>query len=143
MEVKPLDAETLDYLGHQQAGPVGELLQQPDMRAQFLENPAWVAVKDGMPVCAAGVLPIWPGRGQAWAVFDYQKIEPRDMIAITRAVRRFLDTCTYARVEMTVEEGFEPGLRWAKLLGFKCETPEPMKMYGPDGENHYLFARVA
>lgn len=81
-----------------------------------------------------------PGRGYAWALLADDS--GPHMHRITRAVRQFLDRAPWRRVEMTVEAGFESGLRWARLLGFECETPRPMRGFAPHGADCYLFSRV-
>jgi hypothetical protein len=43
---------------------------------------------------------------------------------------------------MAVDAGFGAGCRWAELLGFSLETPEPMKKYLPNGRDAYLYART-
>ena len=71
---------------------------------------------DGRPVACGGVIELWPGRGYAWALLADDS--GPHMHRITRTVRQFLDRAPWRRVEMTVEAGFESGLRWARLLGF-------------------------
>lgn len=101
---------------------------------------AFTAMADGRPVACAGVLEVWAGRGYAWALLG------RDcgsyFLAIHRAVNRGIVLCGLRRVEMAVDAGFLPGIRWAQLLGFKLETPEPMRAFLPNGRDAYLYARV-
>lgn len=94
----------------------------------------------GEPVACAGVVEMWPNRGHAWALLG-DNAGPH-MIAITRAIRAFLDALPLRRVEMAVDPDFPAALRWARMLGFECETPSPMRAYCPDGRGAYLFARV-
>jgi hypothetical protein len=44
---------------------------------------------------------------------------------------------------MAVDANFAQGRRWAELLGFNCETPQPMRHYLPNGHDAYLYARIA
>jgi hypothetical protein len=53
-----------------------------------------------------------------------------------------MDGLGFRRLEMAVDAEFTAGLRWARMLGFTCETPEPMKAYTPAGRACYQFARV-
>lgn len=103
--------------------------------------PAFTGIaSDGRVLGCAGILPLWNGRAQSWAFLggglDHQ------FVAIHRAVRRFLDTCGVRRIECTVDAGFEEGRRWAGMLGFRLETPEPMAGYREDGGACFLYARV-
>lgn len=101
---------------------------------------AWTMRIHGRVVGCAGIIPIWPGRFQAWA-YIAEDIGPAGMVALTRAVRRFL-ALQHGRIEAHVVTGFKQGERWAKLLGFKRETPKPMRSFMPDGSSANLFARV-
>lgn len=101
----------------------------------------WV---DGKCVGAAGFYIIWGGRATCWAVLS-SKVGPH-LGDISRFVRRVLahyeDAGVVNRFEATVNSDFEDGLRWARVLGFSCETPGGMRKYGPGGESFHMFARV-
>jgi hypothetical protein len=105
-----------------------------------LAGPAWSAFVNGKPIASAGVIEMWPGRGYAWALLS-QGAGPY-MLALTRAIRSRLDGLGFTRLEMAVDADFPAGIRWARMLGFECETPEPMRAYSPSGRAAYLFARI-
>jgi hypothetical protein len=100
---------------------------------------AWTGFSD-RPIACAGVVELWPGRAYAWALLD--KSAGKHFIAITRAIRDKLNALPYRRIEMAVDEHFEQGHRWAKMLGFNRETTTPMRAYNPDGGNCHLYARI-
>lgn len=124
------------------------------MRAQIaqrdeLEHPeamtgafgyAWTALDDGEPMACAGVVEVWQGRAYAWALLSEHA--GRHMLALTREIRFRLARLPFRRVEMAVDAGFDAGARWARMLGFRLETPEPMRGYLPHGHDAFLFARV-
>lgn len=87
----------------------------------------------------AGVLPYWPGRGEAWTILsgDCGKY----FISMHKAVKRFLDICPFKRVEATVDCYFEEGHRWIKMLGFELEAPR-MRKYTEDGGDYSLYSRI-
>lgn len=89
---------------------------------------------------AAGVIQVFPHRAMAWALLS-RHIGPH-MRPATKKVRQFLALSPIPRIEMTVRADFEQGHRWAQLLGMKLETPEPLRMYGANGEDEMLYARV-
>ena len=65
----------------------------------------------------------------------------RGMLEVHRDVKWILeDHSAIKRVELTVRSGFEPGLRWARMLGFEHEGK--MKSWAPDGHDYDLFARI-
>lgn len=102
--------------------------------------PAFTALDGNRVLGCAGILPLWNGRAQSWA-FLAGGLE-RHFISIHRAVKRYLDVCGVRRIECAVDVGFEEGHRWAEMLGFKRETPEPMLGYREDGGACFLYARV-
>lgn len=63
------------------------------------------------------------------------------MLAIVRAVRAWLDRQPARRIAMDVREDFAAAHRFARLLGFQAEGL--MRAYGPNGENHMLYARIS
>jgi hypothetical protein len=100
---------------------------------------AWTAVTD-RPIACGGVIELWPQRGYLWALLD-RNVGPH-MLALTRVIRSRLDGLGYRRLEMTVDASFSAAVRWARMLGFECETPVPMRAFTPAGHACYLFSRV-
>lgn len=114
-----------------------------DQHAAALLNPvgaARCALFHGKPIAAAGVVELWRDRGYAWALLGVDAAP--HLLPITREIRSFLDALPCRRVEMAVDPEFPQALRWARMLGFERETPEPMRSYYPDGRSAYLYARV-
>lgn len=116
----------------------GSFIAVDGVLAQLEGQNSWTGVKDGDPIVCAGTIQQWPGRHQAWAYMG--KGTGPHMVWITKAVLANL-AVVKGRIEMTVRADFEPGRRWAKMLGFELETP-CLKGYGPYGEDHVGFARV-
>jgi hypothetical protein len=102
---------------------------------------AWTAVVDGRPIACAGMLEVWTGRAYVWALLG-EDAGPH-LLSITRAIRSALARSGFARIEMAVDAQFEAGQRWAEMLGFRCETPEPMRRFFPNGNDAYMYARIA
>jgi len=118
-------------------------MQAHELDAQSLADPygrAWTAMADGAPVACGGLVEVWTGRAYAWALLS-ESAGPH-MLALTRAIRSGLAQSPFRRVEMAVDAGFDAGRRWAELLGFRLETPEPMRAFLPNGRDAYLFART-
>lgn len=138
MNVVPLTAELLQQIEPQ---PMQRLPAAEMVNAMLAPTgTAWCAVVDGAPIAAAGVVEAWENRAYGWGLIGAQA-RPY-MRQITRATRARLDSLPYRRIEMAVDAGFKQAIQWAFMLGFDCETPEPMKHYTPDGRAAYLFARV-
>jgi hypothetical protein len=112
-----------------------------DYEVQQLETTdAFTAFAEDRIIAIAGVVPLSPRRGHAWALMSSEA--GRHMLPITRAINRFWNiNYDYHRVEMAVKCSFEEGHRWARILGFELEAPL-MKRYDPQGEDYSLYARI-
>lgn len=110
-----------------------EALAQPFGRA-------WTALDGDEPIACAGVVEVWEGRAYAWALLSEHA--PPHLLTLTRVIRSRLAALPYRRVEMAVDAGFDAGCRWARMLGFRLETPEPMRAYLPNGREAWLYART-
>lgn len=136
MNILPFAVEHLSRLSPQAA-------QLGEVTADALAGPygqAWTAEVDGAPICCAGLMPVWDGRAYAWALLS--KNSGKYMVPLTRAIRSRLSVAGFRRVEMAVDSTFGAGCRWAGLLGFRLETPFPMRAYLPNGRDAYLYARA-
>ena len=124
-----------------QGSQAAQLEATPPGYAEFLERsgPAVTVFddRDRIVICA-GIL-LWGHMGTIWALVT--EGAGRHMVRLHRAARRFIDMQRLKRIEASVEEGFTAGSRWLALLGFTCEGRSPG--YGPNGEAHLRFGRVA
>lgn len=98
---------------------------------------AFTSLQDGVVLGCAGVMPLWPGVGQGWAVFSEALLA--QPIGLTRATQRALarisDELRLRRVQATVLDGHDAGARWLAFLGFELEGL--LVNYGPGGEGDY------
>lgn len=101
---------------------------------------AFTALDGDRVIACSGCMEIWDNRAMAWALIA--KDAGRHMVGVHKAVAGFLAGAKWRRIEASVDVGFEPGMRWLRMLGFQQETPDPMRAYRPDGGDSYLFARV-
>ena len=126
----------------QDAQALAQPLLMTDEYAEMLMDggPHFSALVDGIVIGCAGVLvaDAEPHRGVAWALIaeDIGK----DLYHMHKAVKRFLEGTPIIRVEMSVNYNFDPGHRWARMLGFKAEGV--MRKYYPDGSDAIMYARV-
>lgn len=110
--------------------------------AKDLEDRAFsfaLITETGRVVFCGGLAVYWQNRAEAWGLFDGKCKEY--FFAIHSAVKSFLDSVPFRRIEASVAIGFEKGHRWIELLGFELEAPV-MRAYTPDGSNMALYARV-
>jgi hypothetical protein len=92
---------------------------------------------DHIAMCA-GLVNMWEGRAQAWSLLA--RDAGRHMTKIVRVMKRFLEMQDIRRIEAVVDNGFEPGHRMIRLLGFAHEGL--MRGYLPDGRDAVLYARI-
>lgn len=91
-------------------------------------------------IIACGGIARTNGYGTLWGYIAADSL--RSFVSLDRVVRRLLASCELQRVEATVVADFINGCRWLELLGFTLETPTPMRKYGLNGEDHFLYAWV-
>jgi hypothetical protein len=105
-----------------------------------LESVGGIAgIRNGKVIGCAGVLPLWPGVGMAWAWLGREwRAEARK---ITGYIRGHLDEAEFHRIEAGVKVDYSKGHRWMRMLGFELETPVARK-WGPDGGNYSIWVRV-
>lgn len=101
---------------------------------------SWTALDGEEPIACAGLVEVWEGRAYAWALLS--EYAGPHLFTLTRVIRSRLASLRYRRVEMAVDAGFAAGCRWAQMLGFRRETPEPMRGYLPNGHAAWLYART-
>ena len=104
------------------------------------EYASFTAMDGDKVIACAGIIKIWEGRGLVWSYLSDDA--GKYLVHIHKATKRMLDVIEFDRLEAMVDEGFNEGHRWVKMLGFKLETPEPMRKYTPDGRSSYLYSRV-
>lgn len=137
MEVRPY--VPADFLAIDLDG--AELLGRTQANAEGLaaSTEAYTATVDGRVVAVIGLVQLWPGRRYVWAYLS--RDSGPHMLALTRRVRRWLRYHGSGRLEAAVDPEFAAANRWARLLGFRCETPEGMREYVP-GKDFLLYARI-
>lgn len=141
IEFTPFHASHLRYLTPQPTQRHDHAILLSSDYAQEMENHFALSAWDGVKcVGAAGCIPIYSHRAVAWAVLASEA--SMHMLAITRKVRSAIKMLPYRRIEIAVQVDFDAGHRFAKLIGMKLETPEPLKAHGATGKDEMLYAVV-
>lgn len=110
---------------------------QADARAPDL-GPTFTVTRRGRPILVAGLAEAHAGYASAWARIGRDL--GGDYPAVARAVRRVLDACGYARVDVMVRDDWRRAHDLVRLLGFTFEGV--MRRAGPRGEDFAIYARV-
>jgi hypothetical protein len=97
---------------------------------------AWVL---GRCVGAAGVVPVWEGRGEAWTLFSDAPETKNHILPCIRKMRNVLDSLDYKRIDMTVKKGNGAGHALAVMLSFKMEA---VLEKWSRGEDYVMYKRI-
>ncbi len=97
---------------------------------------------DGAPVAVGGIVKLYDGVGQIWAVIsDDARSHGLELV---RSCRRLIESVTVLekldRIHCLVCADNVENQRFIKLLGFRCEFL--MRKGGGYGRNAYMFSRV-
>ena len=129
-----LQAAQAPYFGHQLTAETGTALQQL--------GPAYTVLDDDTAIACFGLLHIWPGRADCWALVGAALSGAR-FVVLHRWVAGNLAAAQrlgYRRLETTIDPAFPAARRWAELLGFQREGR--LRRYLPDGRDMLIYART-
>jgi RimJ/RimL family protein N-acetyltransferase len=101
-------------------------------------GPCFTAMDGDEVLACAGVVKQWDNRAIAWGLIS--EYAGKQFVRIHKAVKRFLDTTDFNRVEAFVDADFEAGHRWIQMLGFEREGY--MRAFSPLGKDCILYARI-
>lgn len=106
-------------------------------------GPAFTLIIDGEIVGCAGVILLDWRRGEAWSLlstllYKYKKITFR---AIKNGLDKIVKEKKLRRVHSLVNPESELNKEFMKHLGFKNETPNGLKSFGPNGETLLMYGR--
>lgn len=104
---------------------------------------AFALIDGGLVLAAAGVQPVWPGRGLAW-MLPGRWMERRHWGRVLAASERQISVLlagTFHRIECLVDPLNAAHHAWALRLGFDGEGL--LRGVMPDGADHIMMARLA
>lgn len=101
-----------------------------------------LTAEDAVVGCA-GVVSLWPGVGEAWALTTaLVMVYPLEFTRAVRAGVRLFFSHGCHRIQMHVRADNEAAVRWAaRHLGFCREGL--CRAYDQDGRDYYRYARIA
>lgn len=129
LSLQPIQAEIQGYLA--------------SVNADVLVGPStWTALVDGRVVGCGGIMPLWSGVGQAWALIGTmpRRCWPSATAFVRATLLTAMDVRGYHRIQASVRTGFAAGARWAGRLGFDFEGTA--RAYDPARGDHDLYAMV-
>lgn len=144
MIVKAEPAHILNVCQHIRADDLREISEtrwtSEDIAESLWQVPGgkFAVVHDGIPVALLGVVPVWPGVGQAWLI-GTDEIGSRGvevMKASKRIIKTLLDLEMH-RIHAYSAVFHTQAHRWLEMIGFRREST--LKQYGKTGEDFYCY----
>lgn len=145
IECEPLTKDHLQFFANGDAGVLAtEGLISAEQIIEHWETyqsgPAFIGKDDGFVIAAAGVINLWPGVGEGWAV-----VLPRgNRRAVARRFREMFDLIlianNYHRIQASIQADFTAGIRFAEWLGFENEGV--MRQFDSDRTDFVRMARI-
>lgn len=93
----------------------------------FSMGPAFTGYAHDKIIAAGGIVVMWKGVGEAWALTS--PLVRQYPIFFTRTIRNYLNgliiTHKFERVQSVVQKDYEMAIRWIEALGFKPEGEMP------------------
>lgn len=133
-----LDLMTLPVEGNRKA--TDQLLAS---LVRFSRAYAYTMTVNGKVVCIAGVIEIWKGLGEAWAIVSPDAKD--HALAMHRLalplIKIWFKEMELHRLQATVQSNLPVNLKWAKTLGFQPEAT--LRSYGPTKEDHQMLVRFS
>jgi len=110
------------------------------------EGPAFTLIVDGEIVgCAGVILMEWNKGGEAWTLLSslFYKYKKTTFKVIKKGLESIIKEKKLKRVQAFVYEGTEKICgNFLEHLGFKNETPDGLKYYGPNNETMFIYSRT-
>lgn len=139
----PMSEELARSLGQQQ-DVAGQPLASPAQTAldQSATWPVW-AILDGQQVVGAvAAVEVWEDSSKVAILAVFAANARGHALALTRELRRALAGMEYARMETYVDAKQSAASRWARLLGFELEFPDPLPGLLTNGNDAFMFVRA-
>ena len=145
MQLVPFVREHLIDLAEKDRGNPGRQLigEWRDMADKAIRPElSWSGVHNGHLVGCGGIIPIWPGLAECWLVGGWRL--PSHKISAVRALTltlaRLVRENKLRRLQAIVRADWDQAIRFVEFLRFEQEGL--LRKYGPDGSDHYVYARI-
>jgi len=112
-----------------------------DIAIDLARGPAFTGVNSEKIVACAGIVPMWKGVGEAWAVTS-PLVERHGLFfakEIWKRLNALIEIMELERVQTTVHVKHEKSIKWVERMGFKNEGK--MEKY-IGGEDFYRYALI-
>lgn len=140
IKIKKFKITDLEKLNVQE-GQRGTIAYMDEDILAIEDNHLAISCFDGEEyLCSGGLLIASDSKAFLWSVID-KNVDAKRFYKIHKIAQRLLESHSQIdRIEAVVDNEFEQGHRWIRLLGFSREGT--MRRYYPDGQNADLYAKV-
>lgn len=140
-----MDAVLLQRLLDEERDPVVRDYCTPEnfISRVLIDGLSFALLEGEMLVAGAGVVPLWPGRAEAWQLTS-RHARPRQLVAGARIAAAFMDRLqadpAFRRIEIYVRDGARWCGSFVAALGFAREGL--LRHWDPAGRDTWICSRV-
>lgn len=145
LEVKPfLPEHVLAIEPREPDKTIAASVDSLNMAKAYVERgPAWTGFWEGTPMFCAGIIMLWPGVGEGWALTT--ELVERYPLSFHRAASQGIDKAMIDhkihRLQIAIPETHHVSRHWAARLKFHAEAA--MKQYGADRSDWIRYVRFS
>jgi hypothetical protein len=105
-------------------------------------GPAFTLMSEDNPVCAGGIVPLWPGVAEAWMLISkYVNQYPLSVYkSVSSVMLDIIEKMELFRVQTVIKEDDKTAIRWIERLGYTREGL--LRQFGPDRQDYFIYGRV-
>ena len=103
---------------------------------------SWSGIHNGHLVGCGGIIPIWDGVAECWLVGGWRLGTHRlsAVRALTATLARQVKEQQLRRLQAVVRADWDEAVRFVEFL--RSQREGLLRGYGPDGSDHYVYARI-
>jgi len=144
-EIIPFESHHVDLMDLRKidAASIGCVSEYEEILRNFQTSRySFTGVKDGEIVAVGGMMPMWEGVGEGWAItstlihkeiFWFHRFVVRDIVGKMKERK-------IHRLQATVHQDNTISMKWLKRMNFIEEGC--LHKYSPDGADYYMYARI-
>ena len=144
MKLVPFVSEHLGDLGEGEGNPGRQLMGDWKSMTDRYINPAlsWSGIHNGHLVGSGGIIPLWDGVAECWLIGGWRlgSHKVSAVRALTATLARQVKEQQLRRLQAVVRADWDEAVRFVEFLRFEREGL--LRGYGPDGSDHYIYARI-
>ena len=105
------------------------------------KQPAWVLEDEKGPLCAYGVVLLWPGVGEGWISLIAVRNLKMMLLVLRAHIKQDIQRLPLKRLHAVIKRNFCKGKKFAEFLGFEYEAS--LDKYYFDGSDVDMYVRFS